>query len=189
VKTRLAATIGAAAAADLYRGWIGLVLERVQPVRGMLAVFGAIDGVDSSDRLEAGPAEWQSLVDGWWPQPSGDLGSRLGAGFRDHAATGPVLAIGTDCLEIEPDIIRQACDILRERDAVFGPASDGGYYLVGTARYLPGFFDGIRWSGPHTLADHVERCREHSWTFGLLPMLNDIDTWDDWLAYRERTER
>jgi glycosyltransferase A (GT-A) superfamily protein (DUF2064 family) len=100
-----------------------------------------------------------------------------------------VLAIGTDCLEIEPEILRHACMILRERDAVFGPTSDGGYYLVGTARYLPGFFGGIRWSGPHTLADHVERCRENRWSFELLPTLDDIDTWDDWLAYRERTER
>lgn len=203
VKTRLAAAIGDAAAAKLYRGWIGLVLERVQPVRETLTVIGAIDGADrleaptwdrlpachSSDRLEACPTGWSSLVDGWWPQPAGDLGSRLDAGFREHSVTSPVLAIGTDCLEIEPDIIRQACVILRDRDAVFGPASDGGYYLVGTARHLPGFFDGIRWSGPHTLADHVERCREHGWTFGLLPMLDDIDTWDDWLAYRGRTGR
>ena len=70
--------------------------------------------------------------------------------------------------------------------AVFGPATDGGYYLVGTARHLPGFFDGVRWSSPHTLSDHLTRCREWGWSTGLLPELADIDTGDDWQAYLER---
>lgn len=183
VKTRLAATIGIQAAAELYRGWIGVVLGRLQSLRPAVSVIGAIDG--------AGPeafAAWGNLVDGWWQQPGGDLGARLDEGFRHaHAADRPVLAVGTDCLEIEPDAVHEAFDLLRSNDAVFGPTGDGGYYLVGTAHYLTGFFKGIRWSTPNTLRDHFLRCHESDWRAELLPTLTDIDTWDDWVAYCRRT--
>ncbi len=183
VKTRLAAAIGFDAAAELYRGWIGQVLGRLQPLRGPVSIIGAIDG--------AGPeafAAWGALVDGWWRQPTGDLGARLDAGFaRAHGSGGPVLAVGTDCLEIEPDAIREAFALLRDLDAVFGPTGDGGYHLVGTARYLAGFFDGIRWSSPDTLRDHFLRCHESDWRVELLPVRDDIDTWEDWVAYCRRT--
>ena len=102
VKTRLAATVGPARAAELYRVWIGHVFERLQPLRPAVSVIGAIDG--------AAPeafAQWASFVDGWWPQPAGDLGHRLDAGFKQfHEADAPVLAVGTDCLELDADGIR-----------------------------------------------------------------------------------
>ena len=47
-------------------------------------------------------------------------------------------------------------------------------------------FDRVRWSTPHALADSLARCRENDWTAHLLPPLHDIDTWDDWQAYRRR---
>jgi rSAM/selenodomain-associated transferase 1 len=182
VKTRLAATIGPVRAAGLYRGWIGQVLDRLQPLRPGITIIGAIDGA----RPEAF-ADWTAFVDRWWEQPVGDLGARLDAGFRyAHADDRPVLAIGTDCLELEPHLIREAFARLQDRDAVFGPTSDGGYYLVGTARYLTGFFTGIRWSTANTLDDHLRRCQENDWRVELLCTLNDIDTWDDWLAHCQR---
>jgi glycosyltransferase A (GT-A) superfamily protein (DUF2064 family) len=129
------------------------------------------------------------LVDDWQPQPAGDLGVRLSAGFAmAHARGGLVVAVGTDCPEIDAHVTGQAFELLRDRDAVFGPATDGGYYLVGTARHLPGFFDGVRWSSPHTLSDHLTRCRERAWSVGLLPELADIDTGDDWQAYLARRD-
>jgi rSAM/selenodomain-associated transferase 1 len=182
VKTRLAAAVGPERAAALYSEWVGVVLGRLQPLRGHSAVLGLYDG-GPADRF----AEWAPLVDGWLPQPAGHLGERLEAGFAAaHAGGGPVLAIGTDCLDLDDRRVGEAFDLLRSRDAVFGPATDGGYYLVGTARYLPGFFGGVRWSSPHTLADHLARCRERGRSVGLLPELADIDTWDDWQAYLSR---
>jgi uncharacterized protein len=182
VKTRLAAAVGPERAAALYREWVGVVIDRLQPLRGRAAVVGFHDG-GPAERF----AEWSPLVDGWLPQPNGDLGERLETGFTAaHAGGGPVLAVGTDCLDIDDWRVGEAFDLLRSRDAVFGPATDGGYYLVGTARHRPGFFTGVRWSSPHTLADHLARCREHGWSVGLLPELADIDTWDDWRAYLGR---
>ena len=183
VKTRLAAAIGAEPAAELYRGWIGQVLGRLQPLRDSISIVGAIDGEGP-----AAFAEWNGLVDGWWQQPAGDLGARLDAGFRYALAEDrPVLAIGTDCLEIESGAIGEALSFLRDRDVVFGPTGDGGYYLVGTARHLDGLFDRIRWSSPDTLRDHFLRCREHGWRAEVLRVQDDIDTWEDWLAYCRRT--
>jgi rSAM/selenodomain-associated transferase 1 len=182
VKTRLAAAVGPERAAALYRDWIGAVLGKLQPLRGRAALVGFHDG-GPADRF----AEWAARVDDWLPQPAGDLGERLAAGFAAaHARGGPVLAVGTDCLDLDAGVLASAIDVLSTRDAVFGPAADGGYYLVGTARHLPGFFDGVRWSSRHTLADHLTRCRERGWSAGLLPQLADIDTWDDWQDYLAR---
>jgi glycosyltransferase A (GT-A) superfamily protein (DUF2064 family) len=87
-------------------------------------------------------------------------------------------------------LVSEAFALLDHHDAVFGPAADGGYYLVGTARHLPGFFAGVRWSSAHTLHDHLTRCREHGWSAALLPLcLHDIDTWEDWQAYLQRQGR
>ncbi|MEX0675893.1 MAG: TIGR04282 family arsenosugar biosynthesis glycosyltransferase [Pirellulales bacterium] len=185
VKMRLAAAIGPKRAADLYRQWIGMVFERVQAVRGSTRVIACYDGAP----CEAF-AEWQAVADGWWPQPAGDLGDRLDAAFRSWQAEGdPAVAIGTDCLDLDAAHVESAFDILRKRDAVFGPAEDGGYYLVGLARYRPDFFRDIPWSTSDTLAAHQSICERKGWSVGLLPPLADIDTLDDWQQYERRQER
>lgn len=183
VKTRLAAVVGAEAAARMYRDWLGIVLEQLQPARPFARIIGVFDGAHREAFQE-----WNHLVDDWGPQPSGDLGVRLADGFRiAHESGQPVLAVGTDCLELSANAIREALEVLQSEDAVFGPTSDGGYYLVGTRRHLPGFFDGIRWSCAETLNDHVANCRANGWSLALLEVKHDIDTWEDWLAYERRT--
>ena len=182
VKTRLAADIGADASANLYRDWIGLVLRNVQAVRPSIRIVGYFDG-GTIEQFAA----WYPLVDDWLTQSSGDLGERLTSAFEWGLARGsPVLAIGTDCLELTATHIMNAVARLNDHDAVFGPATDGGYYLVGTSRFVPGFFDGIRWSNSKTLADHLERCEKLGLRVALLEELADIDTADDWLAYQQR---
>ncbi len=154
VKTRLAASLGAERAAALYREWIGLVLHQLQPLRDATRVVGYFDGAP-----EAAFAPWRTLADDWWRQPAGDLGERLRVGFAmAHAVGAPVVAVGTDCLELETPLVRTAFETLAQKDAVFGPAEDGGYYLVGTARDLPSFFEKIPWSTPSTLAAHLALC-------------------------------
>jgi rSAM/selenodomain-associated transferase 1 len=184
VKTRLAAEFGPETAAALYRDWVGKVLRAVQAARGMMRVVGYCDGAPA-ERF----AEWAPLVDEWLPQPAGDLGARLAAGFAwAHDRGGPVLAIGTDCLDLRSSHLYSAVLELESSDAVFGPTSDGGYYLVGTRRHVPGFFDGVRWSSPHTLADHLARCDTLGPSVALLPELDDIDTAADLLAYEARSK-
>ena len=185
VKTRLAAAIGADRAASLYREWIGQVLRQLQPVRGMVRLVGYFEG----GQFETFAA-WHDLVDLWRPQPEGHLGTRLEHGFqRAHRDAGPVLAIGTDCLEIDAGLVLDALAALESSDVVLGPAADGGYYLIGTSRHLPGLFDEIRWSSPHASADQLARCRLHGWSTALLAQRGDIDTLEDWEAYLERSTK
>jgi rSAM/selenodomain-associated transferase 1 len=182
VKTRLAATAGAEQAATLYRRWISKVLIALQPLRGSSLLVCCYDG---APRESFGV--WDHLADDWWPQPSGDLGERLAAGFQlGLAAGGSVVAVGTDCLELDAPLVGQAFDLLDERDVVFGPTSDGGYYLVGMSGDRRTLFSSVRWSCPETLRDHLAHCREMGWSHALLPARHDIDTWEDWLAYLAR---
>jgi rSAM/selenodomain-associated transferase 1 len=183
VKTRLAEAIGSEEAARLYRQWISLVLDKLQPLRRDVRLIGYFDGA-TLDKFD----EWRSLADEWWPQPTTDLGSRLEAGFQRAFAAGALccLAVGTDCLELESRDVTDAIEKLKSNQAVFGPAEDGGYYLIGTRPSLPGFFDGIRWSSQHTLQDHLRRCNNNGWSVQLLPCCRrDIDSYDDLLAHRQ----
>ncbi len=185
VKTRLATSVGPERAAALYRQWIGIVLGNLQSLRGTSRLACCFDG---------GPREafrdWHALADDWWPQPDGDLGDRLVAGFSAGFDSGaPVIAVGTDCLEIEAELVLEAFKALSYNDVVFGPAADGGYYLVGTREFRPALFRSVRWSSPYTLSDHLLRCRDEGWSSCLLPMRHDIDTWDDWQAYLLRAGR
>ena len=182
VKTRLADGIGAIAAADLYRDWIGLVLINLQADRPTIRIVGYFDG-GTVEQF----APWFPLVDDWVTQPAGDLGERLAFAFEwGHARGSPVLAVGTDCLELNSTHITDAITRLNDHDAVFGPATDGGYYLVGSSRLVVGFFLGIRWSSSSTLADHLVRCERLGLSVCQLDELADIDTADDWLAYQQR---
>jgi rSAM/selenodomain-associated transferase 1 len=185
VKTRLAESIGADRAAALYRDWVGRVLETVQPLRKQFRVVGYFDGALCSNFQS-----WELMADQWWPQPAGDLGDKLEAGFtRAFLDDQLVVAIGTDCLDLDAALIRQAFVLLESHDVVFGPTLDGGYYLVGTGRNCPSFFAGVSWSSHDTLQSHRAVCQQNAWTVATLPTLRDIDTWDDWQAHcRERGE-
>jgi rSAM/selenodomain-associated transferase 1 len=183
VKTRLAQTTGPERAATLYRQWISTVLDQFQAIRPATRLVGYFDGA-GHDAFR----HWHALADEWWPQPAGDLGARLSAGLAAALDSGgPALAVGTDCLEITPDLVAQAFAALSHKDVVFGPTADGGYYLVGTAKTRPELFRSVRWSSPFTLGDHLRCCRREGWSVALLPRVHDVDTWDDWQAYLLRT--
>jgi len=182
VKTRLAAVIGAEDAALLYRQWISLVLNKLQPLRSEVRLIGYYDGA-ALDEF----GEWRSLASEWWQQPTADLGSRLEVGFHRAFAEGAhgCVAVGTDCLELEAHDVVEAIQALGSHDSVFGPAHDGGYYLVAARSRLDDFFRGIRWSSHQTLVDHLQRCRENGWSVHCLPKRRDIDSYEDLCAYRE----
>jgi rSAM/selenodomain-associated transferase 1 len=185
VKTRLASTVGPERAAALYRHWVGVILGDLQPLRSATRLVGYFDGAP-----QEAFRDWHALADDWWPQPTGDLGERLVAGFgRAFHLGGPVLAVGTDCLEIDAGLLLQAFEQLTHRDAVFGPTSDGGYYLIGLSAARPDLFRSVRWSSPSTLDDHLHCCRENGWSVSLLSMRHDIDTEKDWRAYLLRARR
>ena len=95
---------------------------------------------------------------------------------------GPAIIVGSDIPDITPAHIEEAFRALGRADAVFGPAEDGGYWLVGCRRRpeLPGLFDRVRWSSEHALADTIKNLRGPQ-ALVLDRMLDDID---DVAAYR-----
>jgi len=92
-------------------------------------------------------------------QGHGDLGQRmwrtLHAAAKTAPAAAPVVLIGTDIPAVTPAHIARAFALLRTADVVFGPAEDGGFWLVGLSRRrpLPSPFTGVRWSTADALAD------------------------------------
>jgi uncharacterized protein len=93
-------------------------------------------------------------------QPDGDLGERMHTAFRVHCVQGPLLLIGTDCPPLTARHLQQAAlALLQGDDAVFHPAEDGGYVLVGLRRPQPALFHDMAWSTASVMADTRARAR------------------------------
>ncbi|MGZ8259009.1 MAG: TIGR04282 family arsenosugar biosynthesis glycosyltransferase [Caldimonas sp.] len=86
-------------------------------------------------------------------QGEGDLGVRMARAFERHLAAGrPALMIGTDAPALDAAMLVRAAAALHDRDAVFVPALDGGYALVGLRRPMPALFADVPWSTPGVMA-------------------------------------
>jgi rSAM/selenodomain-associated transferase 1 len=185
VKTRLARGLGDAGALAAYRELGTVVLTAATAVPDCRTVVAFT------------PRDREGLVRAWLgegpqyePQVEGDLGARmLGAmAARFAAGAAEVLLIGTDCPALTPALLERGFASLDRADAVFGPASDGGYYLVGAARPIPQLFDDIPWSTGATLAVTLERAAAARLRVALLEERRDIDTAADWRAWRASRE-
>lgn len=173
VKSRLAEGIGAAAALQFYRRTLATLLRRVGSDprwRSVLAV--------TPDRAARSARRWPMKLPRRG-QGTGELGARMARALRDYPV-GPVCIIGADIPDIDAPLVWRAFQALAAADVVFGPAEDGGYWLVGaqSGRRF-NFFDGVRWSTKHALAD--TRARLNGRRVALIDRLADID---DAAAYR-----
>lgn len=148
VKTRLGKDIGLTASAWWFRHQVSALLRRIESPKWDVVLAVAPDVAGMSSRVW--PAHFARI-----PQGSGDLGTRMAGVFRG-LPSGPVCIIGADIPGITQARISEAFDALGNHDAVFGPADDGGYWLVGMKRVGPvptTLFDDVRWSTEHALAD------------------------------------
>lgn len=181
VKTRLAKGIGAGRAAAIYRQMTASLLREVgSDPRWQTWLAIAPDRAVGSPTWPDGPLRVA--------QGGGDLGERMRR-LVDGLPAGPIVIIGTDVPAIRRHHIAVAFRRLADHDAVFGPASDGGYWLVGLARrrVVPGLFADVRWSGPHALADSLRPFAGARVAF--LQELDDIDTAEDWRAHQRNSGR
>ena len=83
-------------------------------------------------------------------QCAGDLGARLAAAFAEEFARGAagVIAVGGDCPGLDEGVLCAAHRALTTVDVVLGPATDGGYYLIGLKQPRADLFTGIAWAHP-----------------------------------------
>lgn len=178
VKTRLAEGIGEAGALATYENMLAatLVLAHAQARRGRTVKIW----MDPTDRLEAFRHSWGRDLD-CRPQPQGSLGERLVAAEAEARREGAsrVVLIGSDCPALAEAHLDRAFEALSRIPAVLGPALDGGYYLIGLAREIPGVFEGIPWSTPEVLAKTMERLERSGIHPELLETLSDVDEAED----------
>jgi rSAM/selenodomain-associated transferase 1 len=179
VKTRLAAESSAEWAAAVAAAFLHDVLDRLATVEGRRVLAFAPP--------EARPY-FAEAVRGRFeltPQTDGDLGRRMAAFFQEQLTAGAdrVVLVGTDSPTLPVSLIEQAFEELEYADVVLGPATDGGYYLIGCAGQVPAVFDGMAWGGPRVLLESVARLPADR-RLALLPPWYDVDTLADWCALR-----
>lgn len=175
VKTRLGRDIGHVDAAWWVRHQTARLIRRLRDPRWRLVLAVSPDAAGLLSRVW--PPDLPRL-----PQGRGDLGARMGRMLR---LGGPVCVIGGDIPGVTPAHVARAFAALGAHDAVFGPAEDGGYWLVGVAgRRTPlrTFLHGVRWSSEHALADSLATLP--GWRVAQVDRLRDVDTADDLAASR-----
>lgn len=188
VKRRLAAGIGAFAAWRCYREIGGAVLRRLS-AEPRWSLWLAV----TPDSAARGARHWPPRHRRAVPmlaQGRGDLGARMARILR-ALPPGPAVIVGSDIPGIEAGLVRAALARLADHDAVFGPAGDGGYWLVGLRRrpaprsILPGrLFRAVRWSTSHALADTLAGMPKGAHV-AFLPRLDDVDEVTGWRAWRQ----
>ena len=171
-KTRLAPALGAEGAAALAGRMLRHALaQAVAAGIGPVELCAAPDAAHPAI-VEAAGSSGAALAG----QGPGDLGARMHRALARHLARHPgALLIGTDAPALDATVLQQAAQALQGHDAVFVPALDGGYALVGLRRADARCFDGMRWSHPRVMEDTRDRLRDAGLRWHELAPVADID--------------
>jgi hypothetical protein len=183
VKTRLIPALGPEGAAALHRRLV------LRTLRTALAACRAADA-ELEIRFTGGD---ENALHHWLgdevfcrAQSDGDLGRRMAGAFADSFREGAraTVIIGSDCPELTADLLAAAFDKLFQASVVLGPATDGGYYLIGLTQPVPQLFRGIRWSTETVLAESLHALEQINVKPALLSSLNDLDLPGDLPAWK-----
>jgi rSAM/selenodomain-associated transferase 1 len=170
VKTRLAKTIGNQGALDVYTELVNVTEKATQNVQADKRIY-------FSDAVANTP--WQRQYKA--VQQGTDLGKRMQNAFKKGFEDGykRIVLIGSDLPDITANHINQGLEAIKQNDAVFGPAEDGGYYLIGLSKMHHFIFENKPWSQTSLLKETLRELHEKQVTFTTLETLNDIDTFED----------
>ena len=178
VKTRLIPVLGSQGATDLHRRLTAHTLEQARQLRRLQNCDLEVH-IAGGDHREVRDWLGDDLL--FFEQTGNDLGARMANAFAAAAGWGAqrMILVGTDIPDLSTTILAQAFAALEKYDVVLGPATDGGYYLVGLKQPTPALFADIYWGGQRVLEDTlVIADRLHQTTF-LLEPLCDVDVPDD----------
>jgi rSAM/selenodomain-associated transferase 1 len=171
-KTRLIPALGAQGAADLAQRLMYAALAHA--VNARLGPVELCVTPDRTHRAFADAVARHGVV--LTEQGDGDLGERMARAFERVLRTQPrALLIGTDAPGLDAAYLRAAAQALHDQDAVFGPAADGGYTLVGLQQPQPRLFNAMRWSHDQVMAHTRERLAQLRLRHAELPVLHDVD--------------
>lgn len=171
-KTRLIPALGAAGAAALAER-----LLQHAVAQALAAALGPVELCCAPDHHHPAFASLCALPGlVWADQGEGDLGARMARAFeRRLLDAGSALMIGTDAPALDAAVLQRAAQALQHTDAVFVPAFDGGYALIGLRRPVPSLFSAMTWSTPTVMARTRERLAAAGLRHTELAPLADID--------------
>lgn len=177
VKTRLIPHLSADEAAGLYRCFVGDILASL----GQLTA-GPRVSVAYQPHSKAPDLSWVGRTPPeFFRQEGNSLGERLihafGVGFGRGCRE--VVIIGSDAPTVPTAWIDQAFAALADGDIVLGPATDGGYYLIGLSRPCMKLFDNVAWSTDQVFERTAANAQQHGYRLKVLPTHYDIDTHED----------
>jgi hypothetical protein len=173
-KTRMIPALGREGAADLQRQMTRRTLATVDRTASLI-------GCESEVRHVGGTSEQMADVFGssrrYVSQGESDLGEKLQRAFSDAFTDGirGVICVGSDCPSISHDLLSEALRRLADHDLVIGPATDGGYYLIGMNQPQPDLFVGIDWGTERVLAQTLARAESLGLRVHQLAELSDVD--------------
>lgn len=176
VKTRLAKDIGDEQALKVYKK----LSEHTHSITKSLECTKHLFYSDKLEENDLWTGNFQKHV-----QQGNDLGEKMNNAFQyafkeNHQK---VIIIGSDCYELNSEIIEDAFSKLDKADFVIGPASDGGYYLLGMKAANSYVFKYMQYSTSLVLKQTLDKIRSYNDSVSLLKVLSDIDTIEDLERY------
>jgi hypothetical protein len=171
VKTRLAKDVGDIAAFKIYK----FLLEHTVSVTGNLAVSKEVYYSETIPQNDI----WRSKAYDKKLQQGEGLGKRMKNAFEEGFKNGyqNIIIIGSDLYDLQQEDLEKAFQLLQEKDAVIGPATDGGYYLLGMNQLFPEVFEDKEWGTSSVLEDTLKDLKGKN--IALLEARNDVDYYSD----------
>ncbi len=179
VKTRIAKTTGPDRALEIYNHLLNHTRTVCESVTSDKYLYYS-EFIDNNDA-------WSTEDFHKNLQIQGSLGDKISHAFKALVEVyNNILIIGSDCLDLDTEIIELAINALENNQVVIGPTYDGGYYLIGSQGYHPELFTDIAWSTESVCDQTLEAAVKKGLSVFTLPMLHDIDHESDWISALER---
>jgi rSAM/selenodomain-associated transferase 1 len=188
VKTRMVPPLSPRQASQLYQHMLTDIINRTESLEGVDR-FLFYSGGNGAEKY------FHKLFPDLplYPQKGADLGSRMEEAFSHVFAKGyrTTAIIGTDSPDLPVSFIDDAFRLLENgnTEAVFGPAEDGGYYLLAMKRVHHELFHGISWSSGRVLRESLEKAGSMGLQVFKLPLWHDVDTFEDLARLGTREDR
>jgi rSAM/selenodomain-associated transferase 1 len=177
VKTRLAKDLDESIIVNLYRNFVKDIIDKISDMGHCIKIFYDPPGSESLMQ------EWLGDCHEFVLQTGFDLGQKMANAFEYvfRNGTRQAVLIGTDFPDLPKEIISDAIQILKSKDAVIGPAVDGGYYLIGfsSGTYLPTIFSDIAWGTSAVFQKTMDAFLSSGFVVHQLPEWRDVDVYDD----------
>jgi rSAM/selenodomain-associated transferase 1 len=179
VKTRLATTVGHDKALAIYKELLLHTFEFAKSCPCTKRVCYS-DYIEETDMWQNSGFE-QDL------QSGGDLGAKMYNAFATAFDGGykEVILIGSDCMALDENLLSESFKQLQQHQhqAVLGPATDGGFYLIGLKSLANNFFLKKTWSHDKVFEEMQADLKQQGLIPHLLPTLSDIDVEQDWINH------